>query len=100
MFGKKLVKSVNMEWINSVRDNCKKATFLIEKKNQTGISKLERIQLRLHLGTCSVCRLYAKQSHKLDNMLGRFYTSESTEETLDKSFLDHLSIVVQQELKK
>lgn len=55
--------------LKKIQYNCKQATFLIEKKMQTGISFREEIELRIHLAGCSVCVLYQKQSKMINNMV-------------------------------
>ncbi len=41
---------------------CKEATLLLCKKEQNALSFFEMIKLRLHMGICSMCRLFEKQS--------------------------------------
>ena len=41
---------------------CKKATFLVSKKEENKLSFGERIQLKMHLAICKLCRLFEKQS--------------------------------------
>lgn len=41
---------------------CKKATFLVSKKEDKKISFWQAIQLRMHLAICSFCRRFEKQS--------------------------------------
>lgn len=45
-----------------VNISCKKATYLISQKEQKAIGFFDSIKLRLHLGICSACRLFEKQS--------------------------------------
>jgi hypothetical protein len=42
--------------------SCAKATLLLSKKEDGRLSLLEKWQLRLHMGICSMCRLFQKQS--------------------------------------
>ena len=42
--------------------NCKKATFLIEKKQLAPLTAREKTELKIHLAGCSVCRLFQQQS--------------------------------------
>jgi hypothetical protein len=41
---------------------CKRATYLISLKEDKAIGFFDNIKLKLHLGICSVCRLFEKQS--------------------------------------
>jgi len=45
-----------------VNISCKKATYLISKKEEKAIGFFDSLKLRLHLGICSTCRLFKQQS--------------------------------------
>ena len=90
-----------MWWYKQVIYNCKKATLLIEKKNEKQISPFEQLELRLHLIGCSVCRLYNKQSQLIDQMVGQSYKNSAEEKlTLDEDFKKRLDKLINEELKK
>lgn len=38
--------------------SCKKATYLVSKKEEGKLNWIEKIQLRSHMTTCSLCRLF------------------------------------------
>jgi hypothetical protein len=42
--------------------NCHKATFLIEKKQIGTITFREKIELKIHLTGCVICRIFQQQS--------------------------------------
>jgi len=42
--------------------SCKKATYLVSKKEEGKLNLIERIQLRSHMAICSLCRLFEEQS--------------------------------------
>lgn len=42
--------------------SCKKATWLISLKEEGKLSFIQRIQLRMHLAVCSMCKLFEKQT--------------------------------------
>ena len=42
--------------------SCKKATYLLSKKEENKLSWLEKIQLRSHLTICSLCRKFEEQT--------------------------------------
>ncbi len=42
--------------------SCKKATYLVSKKEEKKLSWIERWQLRAHLAMCSLCRKFEMQS--------------------------------------
>ncbi len=41
---------------------CKRASFLVSKKEEGKIGIIEQMQLHMHLSICSLCRLFEKQS--------------------------------------
>lgn len=41
--------------------SCKKATYLLSKKEENKLSWLEKIKLRGHLTICSMCRKFEEQ---------------------------------------
>ncbi|WP_316838694.1 hypothetical protein [Pedobacter gandavensis] len=49
--------------------NCRKATFLIEKKTLSPLTKQENILLKLHLAGCSICRRFQQQSLLINKMI-------------------------------
>jgi len=49
--------------------SCKKACELIEKKNADKLSFFELLRLRTHTLICYACRLYEKQSNRINNIL-------------------------------
>ena len=67
--------------------NCRKATFLIEKKQMDAITAREKIELNFHLAGCSVCRLFQKQSTVINQMIqDMFHSSIHWELKLDNDF--------------
>ncbi len=42
--------------------SCKKATYLLSKKEENRLSWIERWQLRGHLSICSFCRKFEQQT--------------------------------------
>jgi hypothetical protein len=89
-----------MEWYHNISNNCKKATWLIEKKNLKGISFFQHIELRIHLAGCSICRLYLKQSQLIDTVVDKFYKrAPGAEPALDEGFKEALEKTILKELK-
>ena len=41
---------------------CKEATDLVSRKEEGRLTMVQRVQLWLHLATCSLCRLFSKQN--------------------------------------
>lgn len=87
-------------WYNKISNNCKKATFLLDKKSLEGINFLQHMELQIHLTGCSICRLYQKQSQAIDKLVDNFYhTNKSTEFALDEEFMEFLERTIAKELK-
>ena len=42
--------------------SCKKATYLLSKKEENTLSWLEKIKLRGHITICSMCRKFEEQT--------------------------------------
>ena len=81
--------------------NCKKATFLIDKKMIGHITFREHIELRIHLFGCSVCKLYGKQSRMINDMVQQLFRSSQPEQiTLDDKFKKELQDRIEAELNK
>jgi len=48
--------------MNFLTISCKKATYLLSKKEENKLSWLEKIKLRGHLTICSLCRKFEQQT--------------------------------------
>jgi len=55
--------------IKEIAYNCKKATLLIEKRQIESITLREKLELKIHLAGCSVCRIFEKQSVMINQMV-------------------------------
>ncbi len=87
--------------LKKITHNCKKATFLIEKKLIGRITFREHIELRIHLFGCSVCRIYQKQTGKINEMVRQlFHNSMNTDTRLDDNFKKDLHDRIEEELNK
>jgi predicted anti-sigma-YlaC factor YlaD len=87
--------------LKKIQYNCKKATFLIEKKLIGHITLREHIELRIHLFGCSVCRVYQKQTGKINEMVRQLFRGSMNADTrLDDSFKKNLQERIENELNK
>jgi predicted anti-sigma-YlaC factor YlaD len=87
--------------LKKIQYNCKQATLLLEKKVYQPLSFRETIELRIHLASCSVCRLYGKQSAMINDMVQQlFKDSESGSPKLDDGFKKELQLRIEEELNK
>lgn len=80
--------------------DCKKATLLIEKKLLSTLTIRESVNLKLHLTTCSVCRLYQSQTTLISGMINQILKRHKVSE-LDDQFKTKLQekIDLQQKTK-
>jgi predicted anti-sigma-YlaC factor YlaD len=54
---------------NPLHITCKKATYLISKKEAGALSWLDRIRLRGHLTICSLCRKFEEQTKLIARLI-------------------------------
>jgi hypothetical protein len=80
--------------------NCRKATFMIEKRMVQPLTLQENMELRMHLLTCGVCRLYIKQSRKIDLMVKQILNTSPAKISLDENFKKDLKVRIDNELNK
>ena len=71
-------------------DNCKKATFLIEKQQVEGITTKEESELEYHLTICEMCRVYKKQSSVITRFVKNIVGVGKSELKLDDRFKEEL----------
>jgi hypothetical protein len=87
--------------IKKIIYNCKRATFLIEKKLIDRLTLREKIELRIHLYGCSVCRMFDKQSAIINKMVQHLFRSSNDAEVhLDGTFKQELQHRIEKELNK
>jgi len=90
-----------MGYLRKVQYNCKKATYLLDKKLTDSISIRDHIELYIHLLGCSVCKLYAKQTRVISEMVKQLlHISEPTPAKLDDDFKKMLQDRIESELNK
>jgi hypothetical protein len=68
--------------------SCKKATFLITKKESDPIAFTEKFQLMIHLMLCRFCRLFEKQSKLIDSLAHHLH--EHQHESLSEIKKEHI----------
>ncbi len=69
--------------------NCKKAAFLVLKREEEKLAWKEHLQLALHLSMCRFCRLFERQSSFISRQIKNFFpASELTSEDKAKMAKD------------
>lgn len=90
-----------MNSITKIAYNCKKATFLIEKKQLSSLTTREKTELKIHLAGCAVCRLFQQQSIFITQL---FKTKQRLELyadiKLDEDFKSALQQKIEQKLNE
>lgn len=94
------MKELTNDELKQIAYNCRKATFLIEKKQIGRITMREKLELSIHLAGCSVCRIFEQQSSTINRMIkSLFNTSQQNELKLDENFKKKLKERIEQKLK-
>lgn len=92
---------LNKDELKKIAYNCKKATFLIEKKQVSGITPREKLELKIHLAGCSVCRIFEQQSFNINRLVKElFQGAKNNEIKLDDSFKTDLQDRIDRKLNK
>ncbi|MEO6315554.1 MAG: hypothetical protein ABIU63_16095 [Chitinophagaceae bacterium] len=83
-----------------IKNNCRKATMIIEKREVDSISLLKRLELAVHLSGCKECTIYAVQSRQLNEVLRDiFLQSTISEPGLGRAAKKQLQQLINDELK-
>ena len=88
-----------MNALKKIYCNCRRATFLIEKKQHDSIRFNEHLELAFHLACCPVCRTYQKQSHLINRSIKELIDDKLPNETgLDEQFKEELQQKISRQL--
>ncbi|NRF37658.1 hypothetical protein [Pedobacter foliorum] len=81
--------------------NCRQATFLIEKKQLTELTTKEKMELRIHLAGCSICKIFQRQSILINGMIKKRVQLDTESQTeLDEDFKIALQEKIDQQLNQ
>lgn len=80
------MKKERKKGLEKIAYDCRKATFLIEKKQETRLSGRETLELKIHLAGCSICRIYQRQSIMINSLMKKLFKETSAEVKLDINF--------------
>ena len=81
--------------------NCRKATRLIEKKLIDHLTLREKLELKIHLAGCSVCRVFEQQSSMINKMVCElFHPAKISELKLDDEYKKQLQKRIEEKLNK
>jgi hypothetical protein len=71
---------------------CKNATYLISIKEEGKLGFIDKMKLKMHLGICSACRIFAKQSWFIK--LNANYNHEHLDVTLSDTAKEKMDIAL------
>jgi len=80
--------------------NCRKATLLIEKKQEIELTAKEKMELQLHLAGCYICRVYEQQSVLINVMMRQILKPQQDEVKLDDAFKEQLKEKIAAKMNK
>lgn len=93
------MKELSKDEIKQIAYNCRKATFLIEKEMVGKITLREKLELKIHLTGCSICRIFQEQSKTINRMVKNIFNNQQREQPgLDENFKKILKEQVKQKL--
>ena len=88
-----------MNSITKIAYNCQKATFLIEKKQLSPLTSREKMELKIHLAGCSVCRMFQQQSIFINKIFSaKLFGNRYEHIKLDENFKSALQQKIEQQL--
>ena len=70
--------------------SCKKATFLISKKEQGRINLFDRITLRMHLTICSLCKRFEQQTGLIVRNARHAHVDEKLSEEVKERIVERI----------
>jgi len=93
---------MNESELKKIAYNCMKATFLIEKKQIGHITVREKLELKIHLAGCSVCRIFEQQSIVINKLVHDLFHEPKLNEfaKLDDNFKRELQGRIEEKLNK
>ncbi|ETZ24089.1 hypothetical protein [Pedobacter sp. V48] len=90
-----------MNELRKIQYNCRKATYLIEKQQIGRITLREKLELKIHLAGCSICKTFQRQSIVINHLVRNlFQSTERADVRLDDEFKRNLQQRINQNLDK
>jgi hypothetical protein len=90
-----------MAELKKIAYNCKKATLLIEKKLIGKITFREKLELKIHLAGCSICRTFERQSILINQMVKELFKASGNRQIrLDDDYKKELQNSIDERLNK
>lgn len=70
--------------------SCKKATYLIEKRQLENITLMESCGLELHLKGCAMCKTYMRQSILINGWIRKVFVINESDLLLEAEFKEEM----------
>lgn len=87
--------------LEKIAYNCRQATYLIEKKQGEELSDREKLELKIHLAGCYICRVYEQQSLLISAMVRDLLKTDPTMEIrLDDDYKTDLKKIVAEKINR
>lgn len=64
-----MMKKMMIRGMDAIMLSCEEATYLITKSEMTNVGCIKRMQLKMHLAGCELCRRFKIQSDFIDQNL-------------------------------
>ncbi|MBC7565842.1 MAG: hypothetical protein H7223_02645 [Pedobacter sp.] len=92
---------MNESEIREIAYNCRKATFLIEKQQIASITLREKLELKIHLAGCSICKTFMQQSFLINKMVHQMaHSSNRSDLKLTLHFKEELQVMISDRLNR
>jgi hypothetical protein len=88
--------------LKKIVNNCRKATWLIEKKQVGSITIREKLELTGHLVCCSECRMFEQQSIVINKLVHNLFNQPQVTRgiKLDDDFKKKMQGQIMEKLEK
>ena len=86
--------------ISKIKNDCRKATALIEKRSVGRLRFREWCELCIHLAGCSFCRLFQRQSRMINGVVrDLFHRAKGADRRLDEEAKHRMQEEILERLK-
>ena len=80
--------------------SCKQATYLIEKRLHTSLSRTERLRLSIHFALCKLCREYDTKAALIDGWLRTRKNPENCDCIFEDEQVERFKAEVKEKMKQ
>jgi ribosomal protein S3AE len=89
-----------MDKLKKIAYNCRKATLLIEKQQFAPLTTAERVELKIHLAGCSVCRIFQQQSITINKMMKELFNHRTAQSRLNNDFKQSMQEIINKKISE